>query len=94
MSRFWGDDSWRKIAYKEEETLFGKTEVKEESLVIVDAYCRRLKTVAGFPHVAKPLPMRNTRGAIVYYLLFASQKLVAKNILEDIFRKYERQGMR
>ncbi len=32
--------------------------------------------------------MRNSTGAIVYYLVFASQKPVAAGIVEDIFRKY------
>ena len=93
MNAFWGDDSWHKIAYKEEQTLFGLREVKEESVVIVDAYCQRLKNVAGFEYVARPLPMHNTRGAIVYYLLFASQKRVAEEIVDDIFSKYEKRGM-
>jgi hypothetical protein len=32
--------------------------------------------------------MRNSSGAIVYYLFFASQKAVAAGIVRDIFRKY------
>jgi len=42
--------------------------------------------------VPKPLAMRNTRGAIVYYLFFASQKDTAEHIIQDIFRKYEQYG--
>ena len=93
MNTFWGDDSWRKISYRTEETLFGPEEVKEESSVIVDTYCKRLKKLAGFKHVAKPLPMRNTQKATVYYLLFASQKQVAEEIVDYIFEKYERRGI-
>ncbi|MBI1956202.1 MAG: three-Cys-motif partner protein TcmP [Acidobacteria bacterium] len=92
MNAYWGDDSWRKIAYREVETLFGPEAVKEESLVVVNAFCERLRKIAGFDHVARPLPMRNTRDAIVYYLLFASQKPVAEGIVDDIFRKYETRG--
>lgn len=93
MNRFWGDDSWRKIAYREQPTLFGTELVKEESSVIVDAFCERLKTSAGFARVARPLPMRYTQGAIGYYLIFASQKEVAEEIVQDIFRKYERRAI-
>ena len=68
-------------------------EVKEEGSVIVEAFCERLKKVAGFENVARPVPMKNLQGAIVYYLLFASQKQVAEEIVEDIFQKYEHRGM-
>jgi three-Cys-motif partner protein len=94
MNAFWGDDSWRTIAYKREPTLFGEEEVKQENLVVVEAYCRRLRDLARFAHVARPLPMRNSRGAVVYFLIFASPKQVAEKIVDDIFSKYERRGMR
>jgi len=47
-----------------------------------------LKNVAGFAEVPEPLPMRNSTGAIVYYLFFASQKPVALKIVKDILEKY------
>jgi len=34
--------------------------------------------------------MRNSIGAVVYYLYFASHKGVAHDIVNAIFRKYER----
>jgi len=49
--------------------------------------------VAGFAHVSQPLPMRNSKGAIVYYLFFASQQQVADNIIKDIFDKYRSRGV-
>jgi len=36
--------------------------------------------------------MRNRRNSVVYYLLFASQKPVANNIVGDIFSKYKDRG--
>jgi three-Cys-motif partner protein len=87
MNRFWGDDSWRRIAYTTERNLFGEPE-KEENRIIAEGFRLRLRKVAGFKHVPEPLPMRNSRGAIVYYLFFASQKPTAQNIIEDIFAKY------
>ncbi len=36
--------------------------------------------------------MRNSIGATVYYLFFASQKQTAEKIAKDIFRKYGGRG--
>lgn len=90
MNRFWGDESWRSVVYEEHESLFGnvKEKKKDANAALVEAFRKRLKSVAGFEHVSESLPMRNTHGAILYYLFFASQKAVAKNIVEDIFAKY------
>jgi len=35
----------------------------------------------------KPLPMKNSKNAVVYYLFLASQKSVAEKIISDIFSK-------
>jgi three-Cys-motif partner protein len=91
MSAFWGDDSWRQIAYTADRNLFGLLE-KEDNETIAEGFRIRLKKEAGFAHVPKPIPMRNSQGAIVYYLFFASQKLVAGNIIEHIFNKYRSRG--
>lgn len=88
MNAFWGDESWRQAAYTPVATLFGPAEEKASNAQIAEAFRKRLVEVAGFKHVPSPMPMRNSRGAIVYYLFFASQKPVAENIVEDIFRKY------
>jgi three-Cys-motif partner protein len=89
MTAFWGDDSWRQAAYRTERGLFGPMEEKEAgNEAVVEAYCKRLKDVAGFKFVPKPLPMCNTRGAVVYYLLFASQNSTGNKIAEHIFNKY------
>lgn len=87
MNRYWGDDSWREIAYTKERNLFGEEE-KEENKTVSNGFRQRLLTVAGFKHVPEALPMRNSKGAIVYYLFFASQKPTAQHIIEDIFAKY------
>ncbi|TET82082.1 MAG: hypothetical protein E3J37_07970 [Anaerolineales bacterium] len=91
MNRFWGDDSWRKAAYVQslQMDLFGKTEEEKVSNeAIAEAFRKRLKEVAGFPNVPKPIAMRNTLNAVVYYLLFASHKPVAEDIVKYIFNKY------
>ncbi len=89
MTSFWGDESWRNIAYKTVPTLFGDWEEKTRNEDIVNGFCERLKSVAGFNYVADPLPMRNSKGAIVYYLFFASQQKIADDIVKDIFNKYK-----
>ena len=89
MTRFWGDDSWKKVAYAEspQPDFFSPTElVKQSNEAIIAAFRQRLKNVAGFQSVAEPLPMRNS--AVVYYLFFASQKSVAEKIIAEIFIKY------
>jgi three-Cys-motif partner protein len=91
MDAFWGDDSWRSAAYSTQGNLFGYDE-KLGNDAIARAFQRRLTDVAGFEHVLDPMPMRNRTGAIVYYLFFASQKLVAGNIVRHIFRKYRNRG--
>lgn len=91
LTAFWGDESWRDIAYTSERNLFGELE-KEPNEAVVEGYRERLMRVAGFRRVPHPLPMRNSVGATVYYLFFASQVDVAEHIVNDIFRKYRRVG--
>jgi three-Cys-motif partner protein len=87
MNRFWGDESWRDIAYSSEQSLFGFEE-KQDIETIAEAFRNRLIDKAGFRHVPQPIPMRNTKGTIVYYLFFASPKPVAMKIVKQIFDKY------
>ena len=91
MTRFWGDGSWNNAAYSGAGNLFGHPE-KLSNEDVATAYRRRLEKVAGFKYVPEPIPMRNSNGAIVYYLFFAAQKPVAADIVTDIFKKYEHAG--
>ena len=91
MTEFWGDDSWRQIAYTTTRNLFGYPD-KEDNEVVAEGFRKRLLGSAGFKYVPEPLPMRNTKGAIVYYLFFASHKPTAVSIVTDIFNKYRQRG--
>lgn len=91
MTRFWGDESWHKAAYSGSGNLFGFLE-KVSNDEIATAFQERLRSVAQFKEVPKPIPMRNSNGATVYYLFFAAQQAIAGNIVADIFRKYEHMG--
>ena len=94
MTKFWGDDSWRAAAYRTERGLFESFEEKASNESVVAAYRKRLKEVAEFKYVPEPLPMRNSRGTVVYYLFFASQNLTGNKIAEHIFNKYRSRGIR
>ena len=91
MTAYWGDESWKQAAYTTTQSLFGEPE-KESNESVAAAFGQRLMKTAGFKRVPDPLPMRNGRGAIVYYLFFASQVEVAEDIVKDIFRKYRNRG--
>lgn len=91
MTAFWGDESWRQAAYSTTDNLFGMEE-KTNNDAVADAFRQRLKKAAGFKYVPNPIPMRNNKGATVYYLFFASQKPVAGGIVNDIFNKYRDKG--
>ena len=90
MNAFWGDDSWRKLAYQETSPdLFGNVDTEKVSnQQLASAFRERLKKVAGFKRVPEPLPMRNKKGSIVYYLFFASQKDTAEHIVKYIFDNF------
>jgi three-Cys-motif partner protein len=93
MSSFWGDDSWRQAAYREQPGLFGPVEEKTGNETMAEAFRQRLKEVAGFKFVPEPIPMRNTKGGIVYYLFFASPNEIGGKIVKAIFDKYRNTGI-
>ena len=94
MDRFWGDHTWYDIAYTKTPGLFGQIEEKVRNEAIVKAYQERLKKVADFAYVPEAIPMRNSIGATVYYLFFASPKPTGAKIVKDIFDKYRDRGVR
>ena len=92
MNAFWGDESWLEVAYKPDRQLsfLEAREEKAPNEEVAEGFRERLVKVAGFHYVPKPVPMRNSQNAIVYYLFFASQKAVAMKIVTDIFEKYSK----
>lgn len=91
MNRFWGDESWRDVGYAPDPQMnfFDEPGVlKHEATVLVDAYRRRLRDVAGFKYVPEPIPMKNSTGAEIYYLFFASPNATANKIVEDVLGRY------
>jgi three-Cys-motif partner protein len=88
MDRVWGDRSWEQAAYDQTPHLFGSSPVKVSNERLVEAYRERLQKVGGFKYVPRPVPMKNTRRATVYYLFFASPNKTANKIVTSIFSKY------
>jgi three-Cys-motif partner protein len=92
MTRFWGDDSWKDAAYTTTQGLFGEMQEKNPIDDVVQPFRSRLKTVAGFQYVPNPMPMRNSKGAVVYFLFFAAQQPAGDKIVKEIFVKYAHHG--
>lgn len=97
MTAFWGDESWKQIAYTEpaQQGLFGPSPLqKEPNSVIAESFRERLRSVAGFKFVPEPIPMRNKSGATIYYLFFASQNETGARIANHILTKYKDKGIK
>jgi hypothetical protein len=91
MNAYWGDETWRSVAYDKVPLLFGGDDLEKVSNQrFAEAFRMRLRQVAGFKRVPEPLAMRNSKGSIVYYLFFASQKNTAENIVTYIFDRFAR----
>jgi three-Cys-motif partner protein len=88
MNAVWGDDSWRKAAYTKRKTLFGDEDEKATNERVAEALRKRLHEIGGFDYVPAPVPMKNSTGAVVYYLYFASPNKTGAKIVGQIFRKY------
>ena len=94
MNKFWGDSSWEQASYRKnpQGDLFGgESKIKESTLIVAKAYQKRLKDEAGFKFVSEPLPMRNSKNSIVYYLIFMSPNKTAHKIMRDIFSRHQNQ---
>lgn len=85
MNAMWGDETWREIGYSEVQTLFGPESQKQNVDVLLDAFASRLKA-AGFTHVSRGLPMRNSVGVTLYHLFFATHNATAIRIANDILK--------
>jgi three-Cys-motif partner protein len=94
MNTFWGDDSWKRTSYMKQGTLFDNDiDEKKANIEVAEAYRARLRDVAGFKYVPDPIPMRNSKGAVVYYLVFASHNETGERIAKAIFKKYRNRGI-
>ncbi|HUL15702.1 MAG TPA: three-Cys-motif partner protein TcmP [Terriglobales bacterium] len=91
LTKIWGDDSWKELAYTIQDRLFGEPiliKIKGNE-TLKQGFMDRLKNKAGFSYVPEPVLMRNQQGGPLYFLFFASHKPVAQDIAEDIFQKWD-----
>jgi three-Cys-motif partner protein len=91
LTAVWGDDSWRKAMYSpsRQGDLFGFEEIeKVENTAVAEAFRARLANVAGFAHVPKPVAMKNSKGAVVYYLYFAGPNSTGNRIASYILNRF------
>lgn len=90
LTRFWGDESWRRIVYESDEFFGLETKRRAAYSALATAFAERLREVAGFAYVPEPVVMRTKgmSGPILYYLFFASSSPVAERIVTYIFNKY------
>jgi three-Cys-motif partner protein len=95
MDSLWGDSSWRETLFDRNLNLFDETVCQKISdAQVVKAFSERIKKVAGFKHVSDPLPLRNSVNRVLFYLVLASQKAVATEIIKYIFEKFGNYGSR
>ncbi len=91
LTKIWGDESWKDLAYVEQAQLFDEPILIKKirgNETLKQGFMSRLKNKAGFAFVPEPILMRNQVGGPLYYLFFASHQPVAQNIVDDIFNKY------
>jgi len=89
MTRVMGEAPavWIPKLYLKKHDLFGESQEKVSNEQVVEVYRERL-LAAGFSYVPKPVPMRNSTNATIYYLFFASPNAIGARIVEHIFSKY------
>jgi len=92
MTRFWGDESWRESAFRENRGLFESSTEKVENWELAKAFQSRLIEGGGFKYVPEPLAMRNSVHATVYYLFFAGPNETGSKIVDWIFNDYRDKG--
>jgi three-Cys-motif partner protein len=72
--------------FPELEPALSRETIKAEELASL--YAEQLRSL--FPHVSKPVLMKNSTNSVLYALCLASHNQTATNITNDIFDRYER----
>ncbi len=90
LSALWGDSSWTSVAYEPGAQLsfFDANLQKTGPWRLIQSFCRKLIEVAGFTYTVDPVPMRNSKRGLLYYLVFACQEPTAHRIMQGIFKKH------
>lgn len=99
MTAFWGDETWHAAMFAPSQQanflglLSGDGDnspemEKTDGDFFAAAFQKRLREIAGFEFVPNPVPMKNTKNGVVYYLFFASNNKVGYKIANHIFKGY------
>jgi three-Cys-motif partner protein len=90
MRLFWGDDNWYPTAYNSAGLLdFGDGMIaKQDVRVLLGAFATRLRDVAGFQFVSRPIPVRNRSNNILYHLFFAAHNVAAKRVMSALEKHF------
>ncbi|MBP8255803.1 MAG: three-Cys-motif partner protein TcmP [Opitutaceae bacterium] len=99
MNAFWGDETWHSKMYAQskQDNFLGILDghgdstpelEKNDNEAFAAAFQARLKEVGGFKYVPRPIPMKNSRQAVVYYLFFAGNNHTGNKIVSHLFNGY------
>lgn len=91
LNACFGNPAWEQLVYRERTDLFGETTIQKVDNAaqrLLGYYVDRLKKV--FKHVATPSAVRNTRGAPIYYMLWAGPHPLGHRIADNILSKGEK----
>ena len=95
LTRCFGTEEWRNIAYAVDQNLFGQDVVTKQGGVanrLLDLYMRRLREI--YPYVATPRLIRNTRNTPLYYLIWAGSNRLGLKGANYILKQGEKVGTR
>jgi three-Cys-motif partner protein len=94
MDSFWGSHVWKDIAYTQTTDLFGEIVNQKQNIkTVTSAFREQLAKIANFTFVPEPIPMRNSRRGLLYFIFFASNNKTGNKIVTDIFKKYRDRGL-
>ncbi len=91
LKKVFGDTRLLTDLYQSQPTLFGDEIIERPSIDpadIIDEYRQRL--LEHFDYASKPVIMTNSRNVPIYALFLLSHNETAANIVNDIFKRYER----
>ncbi|WP_417451513.1 three-Cys-motif partner protein TcmP [Kordiimonas sp.] len=89
LNEYFGSSAWEKIVYEQQPSLFGTQTVKKRDSGEQLARWYQKRLGAEYGYCPKPRLIKNTRGAHLYYLLWAGPKKVAARIAEHVLRQGE-----
>jgi len=90
MNAYWGDETWLDDLYSTDGMLpiDGLTRRKREPRALIDAFRQRLITAGGYSVVSNGIPMRNTKGNVVYHLLVGSHSAKAAQVIRALEKRF------